>query len=110
MWKSVLTNVKILVTFRRKVLLYHNPIICGELEQQLVSVPYGKRDDVADCFAYFIQYMDEHNLMMSDKKLHAKELARRGGYSIRGDIDALIAQMDSRVPDISEIIHSRGLV
>jgi len=47
-----------LVPYYRKGYIYHHPVTCGKLEQQLLSFPRSKLWDVMDAFAYYIKLMD----------------------------------------------------
>jgi len=48
-----------LLPFYRMGIVYHNPSICQQLEQQLLSFPRGRYDDIADAFAYLPKILHE---------------------------------------------------
>lgn len=51
-------RISSLSSYYRQGLVYHNPSCCGVLEQQLLSHPRSKRDDVADGTAYIVELLD----------------------------------------------------
>jgi hypothetical protein len=51
-------RISSLSAYYRQGLVYHNQACCSVLEQQLLSHPRSKKDDVADGTAYVIELLD----------------------------------------------------
>ena len=51
-------RIAALVPFYRLGFVYHNPSVCGILEQQLLSYPRSKKDDVMDATAYVVEMLE----------------------------------------------------
>lgn len=54
-------RISALVPYYRYGSVYHNPEVCDQLEQQLLSFPRSRFDDIMDALAYVIQMMDTGN-------------------------------------------------
>jgi hypothetical protein len=65
--KGKLARIASLATYYRMGFVYHNKNCCGVLEEQLVSFPRAKHDDVSDAFAYFIEMMDRGDRTLSEE-------------------------------------------
>lgn len=52
-------RVASLAPYYMKGCVYHNPMVCQVLEEQLLSFPHPRRWDVMDAFAYIVQIMEE---------------------------------------------------
>jgi len=51
-------RIKALIPLYRMGMIYHNKACCAPLEQQLVSYPRAKHDDVSDAMAYSVELFE----------------------------------------------------
>lgn len=63
-------RIAALIPLYRQGYIYHNPTVCGPLEQQLLSFPRSKFDDAMDSMAYLIEMFET-----GERYFRASELA-----------------------------------
>lgn len=63
--KGKVARVRALVPFYRQGLVFHNPVCCAVLENQLVAFPNAKRWDVMDATSYIVELLDKGERYMN---------------------------------------------
>lgn len=71
--KGKLKRIAALAPYYRQGNIYHNKLVCGILEEQLLSFPRSKRLDVMDAFAYIIELLDVGNFYFDCVATHEED-------------------------------------